>query len=55
MVVVVVLRTDSVEFRDRLAPFLEQSLGNMRQRITPDLPDLIDQPAEWFKHWDDVS
>eukprot|EP00752_Nemacystus_decipiens_P006257 g5642.t1 len=44
---------DSTEFRDRLAPFLTQSLGNMRRRITPELPDLKDQPSEWFKHWDE--
>lgn len=26
----------------------------MRRRITPELPDLKDQPSEWFKHWDEV-
>ncbi|CAM9805956.1 unnamed protein product [Ectocarpus sp. 12 AP-2014] len=44
---------DTAEFRNRLAPFLAQSIGNMRQRITPQLPDLKDQPAEWFKYWDE--
>lgn len=46
--------SDSTEFRDRLAPFLAQSLGNMRRRITPELPDLKDQPSDWFRHWDQV-
>eukprot|EP00903_Cladosiphon_okamuranus_P016360 g15087.t1 len=44
---------DATEFRDRLAPFLTQSLGNMRRRIVPELPDLRDQPSEWFRHWDE--
>lgn len=46
--------TDAVEFRDRLAPFLTETLGNLRQKINPDLPDLRSRPAEWFRTWDQV-
>ncbi|CAN0459886.1 unnamed protein product [Ascophyllum nodosum] len=44
---------DASEFRNLLAPFLEETMGNLRKRINKDLPDLAREPMEWFDYWDE--
>lgn len=45
---------DEAEFRDILAPFLAETLGNLKHRILHDYPDIRTQPAQWFQMWDEV-
>lgn len=48
------LSADADEFKNSVAPFLKETLDNLQKRAGSELPKLTEQPAEWFKTWDEV-